>query len=189
ITPWRGNIIDFALVLLPVAASSVLIRTFIQKWVIEKKERGFHIMGGLLHINSWWVYLLGLFYTLTNKNVPYLPTPKENEWNTNYKIVIPNMVVAGLSIFAVIFGLQRDLTPYSLIMAGFALFNAIIMVFGVYLAHRVTNQNQILRSSLKRKNVQVLWTIKEKFYGVAEVDRKSTRLNSSHVKISYAVFC
>src|SRR5690606_41251186 len=25
--------------------------------------------------------------------------------------------------------------------------------------------------------------------GVAEVDRKSTRLNSSHVKISYAVFC
>src|SRR5690606_39806382 len=25
--------------------------------------------------------------------------------------------------------------------------------------------------------------------GVREVDRKSTRLNSSHVKISYAVFC
>src|SRR5690606_40061557 len=25
--------------------------------------------------------------------------------------------------------------------------------------------------------------------GVAEADRKSTRLNSSHVKISYAVFC
>src|SRR5690606_39936653 len=25
--------------------------------------------------------------------------------------------------------------------------------------------------------------------GVAEEDRKSTRLNSSHVKISYAVFC
>src|SRR5690606_17757542 len=26
-------------------------------------------------------------------------------------------------------------------------------------------------------------------YGEAELDRKSTRLNSSHVKISYAVFC
>src|SRR5690606_40230739 len=25
--------------------------------------------------------------------------------------------------------------------------------------------------------------------GIAEADRKSTRLNSSHVKISYAVFC
>lgn len=169
ITPWKGNIIDFALVLLPVAASSILVRTFIQKWVIEKKERGFHLVGGLLHINSWWIYLLGLFYTIINKNVPYLPTPKENEWNTNYKIVIPNMVVAALSIFAVIYGLEKDLTPYSLIMAGFALFNAIIMVFGVYLAHRVTNQNQILRSRLKRKNVQLLWNVKEKFYGLANL--------------------
>src|SRR5690606_41408586 len=26
-------------------------------------------------------------------------------------------------------------------------------------------------------------------HGLADVDRKSTRLNSSHVKISYAVFC
>src|SRR5690606_1372776 len=94
---------------------------------------------------------------------------KENEWNTNYKIVIPNMVVAAISIFAVIYGLQKDLTPYSLIMAGFALFNAIIMVFGVYLAHRVTNQNQILRSRLKRKNVQLLWSVKERSYKVANV--------------------
>ncbi len=164
ITPWRGNFVDFILVLLPVAASSVLIRTYIQKWVIEKKERGFHIIGGLLHINSWWIYLLGLFYTIINKNVPYLPTPKENEWNTNYKIVIPNMIIAMLSIFAVIYGLQKDFTPFSILMAGFALFNAFIMVFGIYLAHRLTNQNQILRTNLRRQNVQLLWSIKEKFY-------------------------
>src|SRR5690606_41224395 len=30
---------------------------------------------------------------------------------------------------------------------------------------------------------------REKFQAVMEEDRKSTRLNSSHVKISYAVFC
>src|SRR5690606_39864817 len=29
----------------------------------------------------------------------------------------------------------------------------------------------------------------EQWYAVEEDDRKSTRLNSSHVKISYAVFC
>src|SRR5690606_41261648 len=28
-----------------------------------------------------------------------------------------------------------------------------------------------------------------KCFGIGRVDRKSTRLNSSHVKISYAVFC
>src|SRR5690606_39426568 len=31
--------------------------------------------------------------------------------------------------------------------------------------------------------------IVQKFLGSSIVDRKSTRLNSSHVKISYAVFC
>src|SRR5690606_39335439 len=31
--------------------------------------------------------------------------------------------------------------------------------------------------------------IYEKFSGDRYIDRKSTRLNSSHVKISYAVFC
>src|SRR5690349_23763171 len=29
----------------------------------------------------------------------------------------------------------------------------------------------------------------DRVHGVAEEDRKSTRLNSSHVEISYAVFC
>src|SRR3989442_2597209 len=33
------------------------------------------------------------------------------------------------------------------------------------------------------------WTIDEPTPQVAEGDRKSTRLNSSHVRISYAVFC
>jgi len=119
INPWKGNIIDFGLVLIPVAASSLLIRTYIQKWVIQKKERGFHIIGGLLHINTWWIYILALTYTIINKKVPYLPTPKEDEWNTNLKLIIPNFVVALVSIFAIIYGLKQDLTPFSLMMAGF----------------------------------------------------------------------
>lgn len=160
-TPWEGNIIDFALVILPVALSSLLIRTFIQKWVIEKNERGFHLVGGLLHINTWWIYIIGLAYTIVNKKVPYLPTPKENEWNTNYKIVIPNIIVALVSIVAIIYGLQKDFTPYSIVMAGFAFFNACIMFFGVYLSNKVTNQNRILRSSLAKTKISYLWKAKQ----------------------------
>lgn len=174
-TPWKGNIIDFALVLFPVAASSLLIRTFIQKWVIEKKERGFHIIGGLLHINTWWIYIIGLFYTIIDKKVPYLPTPKENEWNTNYKIVIPNAIVAIVSIAAVIYGLNVDFTPYSIVMALFALFNAFIMLFGIYLTHRVTNQNRILRGNLKTSRLSKLWNIKHGFLRLSNASFTATR--------------
>src|SRR5690554_7252914 len=37
-------------------------------------------------------------------------------------------------------------------------------------------------------NVQKTGRLKIPF-GIAQIDRKSTRLNSSHVRISYAVFC
>lgn len=161
VTPWFGNIIDFGFVLLPVAASSILIRTYIQKWVIEKKERGFHLVGGLLHINTWWVYLIGLFYTIIDKKVPYLPTPKQDEFDTNFRIIIPNLVVATLSTSSIVYGLSRDLTPFSLIMSGFALFNAGIMIFGIYMAGRVTNQNRILRANLKDETLSLLAYLKE----------------------------
>src|SRR5690606_39608629 len=48
-----------------------------------------------------------------------------------------------------------------------------------------THQRRVVFSYLQDKEA-----IKELFGTIAEkVDRKSTRLNSSHVKISYAVFC
>ena len=168
INPWKGNIIDFGLVLIPVAASSLLIRTYIQKWVIEKKERGFHIIGGLLHINTWWIYVLALTYTIINKKVPYLPTPKEDEWNTNLKLIVPNFIVALVSIFAIIHGLKQDLTPFSLMMAGFAFFNACIMFFGIYLTFRVTNHNRILKTIMGKKEFSFLDRIKQINFRIAD---------------------
>lgn len=162
-TPWRGNIVDFILAILPLIFSALLIRAFVQKWVIEKEERGFHITGGLLQINTWWIYILGFIYTIFNKKVPYLPTPKESEFNTNLKIVIPNIIVAVISVFAIIYGLIEDFTPFSLFMAGFAFFNTCIMIFGIYLAIRVTNQNRILRTTLNQNGIIKLFTVKEFF--------------------------
>lgn len=166
-TPWRGNIVEFALVILPVIASSMLIRTYIQKWIIEKKERGFHLVGGLLHINTWWIHLLGLFYTIVDKKIPYLPTPKESEWATNLKIIIPNAIVAFISIIAIIYGLNEDMTPFSLVMAGFAFFNACIMAFGIYVAIKATNQNNILKNILDEKIKNTLLRVKSGFLASA----------------------
>lgn len=178
VTPWKGNIIDFGLALLPVVVSSILIRTFIQKWVIERKERGFHIIGGLLEINTWWIYLLGLFYTIIDRKIPYLPTPKENEFATNLKIITPNFLIATLSLLAVFIGLSRDYTPFNILMSGFAIFNAIIMVLGIYLTIKSTNENNILKNNLNKKVLKSLNTFKFKFYSSGNSIFNITRITA-----------
>lgn len=129
----------------------------------------------MLHINTWWIYILGLLYTIVDKRVPYLPTPKEDEWNTNLKIIIPNAAIALISILAIVYGLSRDLTPFSLIMAFFAFFNACIMFFGIYLTFRVTNQNKILRRNLGKLEITALWKVKQKFSKAANTSFSVTR--------------
>src|SRR5699024_11698303 len=48
---------------------------------------------------------------------------------------------------------------------------------------------KVYAEQVSSAGVQVYFSAAENDYVTAEVDRKSTRLNSSHVSISYAVFC
>jgi cellulose synthase/poly-beta-1,6-N-acetylglucosamine synthase-like glycosyltransferase len=144
-TPWRGNFVDFVLYALPLLASAFVIRQYIQRWLMQHDERGFHLVGGVLEIVTWWVFTVGLIYTLFNKRIPYLPTPKGGAEATHIRLLLPNLTVAGVSVVAVGFGLYRDFTPFSLLMAAFALLNALFMLFSVYLGLPVTNRTSYLR--------------------------------------------
>jgi cellulose synthase (UDP-forming) len=132
--PWKGNIINFGLILTPILVSLVGIHFYVQRWVMHKSEWGTHLLGGLLFVCTWWIYIIGAVYTIIRKKVPYLPTPKEDKERTSWKILIPNLVVGVISIVAVIYGLTIDFTPFSIFMSGFALFNASIMFFTLVLA-------------------------------------------------------
>lgn len=134
VTPWKGNILNFGFIILPVLASSFFIRAYVQEWLIEKKERGFHVVGGILQINTWWVFLLGFVYTLIRKKIPYLPTPKDGSDKTSWKLLVPNIGIGVLSLTAIVYGLQKDFTPFSIFMSGFALINAFFMFLVVYFA-------------------------------------------------------
>src|SRR5205085_7163576 len=46
-----------------------------------------------------------------------------------------------------------------------------------------------LASAHRRQGVRTLWNYGDVGVGPVPLDRKSTRLNSSHSQISYAVFC
>lgn len=116
---------------LPFATSIILIRHFVQQWVIEKEERGFHLVGGLLVIGTWWIYLLGLYYTLLRKTVAYIPTPKDGNEDNNWGLNIPNLLVIIISLIAITYGLYQDYNPYNLVMAGFAGLNCLILLFTI----------------------------------------------------------
>ncbi len=141
-TPWKGNMINFGLILIPVLTSMIGIRFYVQRWVMDRSERGTHLLGGLLMACTWWIYMIGFVYTVIRKKVPYLPTPKEDKELTHWKVLVPNLVVGLLSIAAIIYGLSIDFTPFSMFMSGFALLNAAILFSTLILAYE--NQKPVL---------------------------------------------
>lgn len=129
--PFRADLVEFSLLAFPAIASIVLIRHYVQRWVMEETERGFHIVGGLLFIGTWWIYLLGLAYTIVRKKVPYLPTPKDDSGPDDWRLNLPNIAILAVSLAAIIYGLHFDWNPYSLFMAGIAGINCLIMIFNI----------------------------------------------------------
>ncbi|UNY97214.1 glycosyltransferase [Zhouia spongiae] len=134
-SPWSGNIMNFSFMLLPLLMSIVCIHLYIQQWLIEKKEKGLHLTGGLLLCCTWWVLIIGTLYTFIRKKVPYLPTPKEGKDKTSFLLVVPNLVIAFISIAAIVYGLVIDLTPFSIFMACFCLFNTLCMLYTLFFAY------------------------------------------------------
>jgi len=132
IYPLRFDFTDFLIISMPILAAIILIRLFVQHWVMEDKERGFHVVGGLLFIGTWWVFILGFIYTVIRKKVPYLPTPKDSKTENNFWISLPNILMLILSVTAIIYGLHTDWNPYTIIMSGMAGINCLILLFVLY---------------------------------------------------------
>lgn len=160
ITPWKGNILQFGLSLFPLIATVIIIRNYVQRWVMEETERGFHAVGGLLQISTWWIFCLGCIYTLFSKKIPYLPTPKTGEDKTSWKLLAPNILVGVISLAAIVYGLQKNLTPFSLFMAGFALLNAFFMFFTIYLGFHKSRQLATIKNNFSKKAYQTNLSVK-----------------------------
>lgn len=140
--PWHLSLPEFALHMLPVTIMGLLVRYQAQRWLREPHEPGLHLAGGFLRIATWWVYTLGLIYTIINVRVPYLPTPKEGKVKNEWLLCIPNLLLAFISVGAAILSLQVQglRGPYVKLMATLALINAAILLLSVLMAqHRLLN--------------------------------------------------
>lgn len=132
--PIKIDLASFMIHYLPLFMISLIFRQFNQRWLMEEHEKGLFILGGTLAKASWWVNLTGLFYALINKNVPYIPTPKDKQPETPLKLLIPNFIVIILSAAAIVYGLYRDFNPFNIFMAGLAFLNILILSFGSLMA-------------------------------------------------------
>ncbi|PTQ97916.1 cellulose synthase/poly-beta-1,6-N-acetylglucosamine synthase-like glycosyltransferase [Mucilaginibacter yixingensis] len=127
--PLRMDFSVFAVVTLPFIMAVILIRHYVQRWVMEEQERGFHIIGGLLLIGTWWVFIVGFLYTIIRKKVPYIPTPKDDTEEQSLGINLPNIIVLCLSLAAIGYGLYHDWNPFTITMAAICGINCFFMVF------------------------------------------------------------
>ena len=134
--PLKLDLPLFAVVYLPLLITGFLIRQYAQRWLIERHEAGFHLVGGLLASGTWWIYMLGFVYTLFRVKVPYLPTPKDDKPRNNLRLILPNLLMSLASIAAIwysiyFYGRFAHSNIYSRMMIGFAGLNAVIMGINV----------------------------------------------------------
>jgi hypothetical protein len=127
--------------------------------VAEELDRGFHVVGGILQIGTWWVHSLGFVYTLFRKKVPYIPTPKNDKDALPVAFSIPNILIAVISLAAIVYGLTTDYTPYSFFMAFLAFLQILFMVFVFSVSGYIREGSKIsiLAVRVRRWDKWIVW--------------------------------
>jgi hypothetical protein len=162
-SPWRLDMGSFFAAFTPLFFATLFIRMYAQKWLAEKKERGFHILGGLLRLGTWWIYITGFFCTIFRVNIPYIPTPKDDEPKNEWPLALPNLALALFAVYAIYQGLKTDWTPFSLGMAVFAAFSSLLLFSLIILAQQKT-LNYIFSINFIKKPKALLMGVLNKFY-------------------------
>lgn len=130
------DLLLFATVYLPLLLTGFLIRQYAQRWLIERHEAGFHLVGGILASGTWWVYVLGIVYTIFRVRVPYIPTPKDDTPRNNFVLILPNLIMIGATLAAIsysiyYYGRFALNNIYTQLMIGFGLINVLILSLNV----------------------------------------------------------
>jgi len=157
--PLGMDVLSFFLAAFPLFSMSMLIRHYAQKWLPDERERGFHIIGGILQIGAWWIHSVGIIYTLLRKKVPYIPTPKNDNEPLPLLLNVPNILVGVISLAAIIYGLLEDFNPYTIFMAGLASMQIAFMVFNLSISGYISKESRV--SSFVMKVRENTWLIKK----------------------------
>lgn len=146
--PWEVDLGQFAVFFIPMCVSSLVVRLYVQRWLLEKHERGLHLTGGMLRMATWWIYLVGFIYAVFNIKVPYIPTPKEDAHQNHFRLCIPNLLVILFCALFVVYGLSIDWSPYSWAMASYSVIVMGMLAYTTFVSQQKFLDN--LKASLTR---------------------------------------
>lgn len=134
--PIYFDLLLFVTVFTPLWLTGFLIRQYAQRWLMERNEAGFHIVGGILASGTWWVYILGVVYTIFRVRVPYIPTPKDDKPRNNVALVLPNLLMALATIGAIAYSIYYYgrftlNNVYTQLMIAFGMTNVLILSINI----------------------------------------------------------
>lgn len=165
--PWLMEPKLFFAYFTPFLLMNLIYKSFAQEWLNHQEEKGLHLMGGILRVGTWWIFIIGFVYTLFNIKVPYIPTPKEHSTKREFLLGLPNLLVALISVIAVVYGLSKDWQPYSMLMALFAAINALVLVT----AFGIGQSTWVYRSKSSMNKFREAMTIQKKNLSYLKVSR------------------
>ena len=81
-------------------------------------------------MGCWWVFLQGFLCAVFRMQAAiHSHAQGRRRPVDSWRLAMPNLIAAALSIAAIVYGLSTDWTPFSLLMAAFALSNAVQLLF------------------------------------------------------------
>ncbi|WP_258424342.1 glycosyltransferase [Aquiflexum gelatinilyticum] len=165
--PWLMDPKVFFVFFTPFFLMNLTYRFYAHGWLNHQEEQGIHLMGGVLRVGTWWIFIIGFVYTLLNIKVPYIPTPKEHTTKREFLLGLPNLVVAAVSILAVAYGLSTDWQPYSILMALFASINAGVLL----IAFAIGQSTWVYQSKSSVNKFREAFTIQKKNLSYLKLSR------------------
>ncbi|GAB2575374.1 glycosyltransferase family 2 protein [Spirosoma areae] len=196
--PLQVDLLLFGTVYIPLLLTGFLIRQYAQRWLIERHEAGFHLVGGIVASGTWWVYVLGFLYTLCRVKVAYIPTPKDDQPRNNWLLILPNLlfVIATLSAISYSiywYGRFALYNIYFQMMLGFSGLNILILTMNIIAGQERTLQqigDWLTKPSNRSEKIwslrRMAWIMRYGLYGWLQ--RKAIPLFEGMVLASVSMF-
>ncbi len=100
--PSKATLPDFALHLAPWLCVSTALFCYSQRWLRDPSEKGLMLNGLFLYLLNFPIHLLGIFYALIRREIPYLSTTKVCVKEFPFKLLGLQQVLVLLTIISLI---------------------------------------------------------------------------------------